>query len=447
MTSVSSKAASAVEGSDTTAAVVPEPRAVLTFRIGLLDRLTARLTSRLAYSYFGGAFLVGVALMLFGGAQGAWLAVLPVVGYGGILIYAQAALYTRLNTTVKDSPYFLGFLLTLVGMVAVFHHISVSGAGDVPVDLVVKEAGGAVVATVVGLLLRQMTHSMDPADETREAVFESLADEVREQARRLRKDQKDFAKILTDFVNTRDALLSAETEAFKGWVKALETVGPVLTKMTLEYPVQVQTVLTEAGEMADTITAARSGLNDDFAELRSTLRGHITDIGTELRRAVDESGNALMEARTALQQRIDNLLAAAGDGVSLLDMQKESIGKTTNDYVELYGRLTNAIGGTDLAAVAAKNAMNTLATHAQSASGKLAQDLKTAGDTLTREVAVGGAALASALSGAGADAREALKAQMDAITADVKAIDELLNQVTELLRQRYQVNGVPEPPR
>src|SRR6266487_45382 len=130
------------------------------------------LTPGRAFFLFCLALATGVILIVLN--LGGWIAMIPVIVYGALLYIAQAFFLVSLDETVKDSPYFLGFLLTLSAIfkaLGLASGLSSSGGGQ---SSLLQAAGEAILPTLVGLFMRQALLSRDPAEDVRQAVFQSL---------------------------------------------------------------------------------------------------------------------------------------------------------------------------------------------------------------------------------------------------------------------------------
>ena len=85
-----------------------------------------------------------------------YLPSVPIVAYT-LYLYANRSAVGQLGgDALKDSPYFLGFLLTMFALFKIFNDVSFSSNlfGQNPA-LMTQEVGGAVLTTIVGLFCRQ----------------------------------------------------------------------------------------------------------------------------------------------------------------------------------------------------------------------------------------------------------------------------------------------------
>lgn len=354
------------------------------------------------------------------GTAGPLLVIVPIATYTAVLIYAQASLYTRLNVTLKDSPYFLGFMLTLTGLIKVFLGLR-TGAGPVAGGTIVAEAAGAIIATLVGLLGRQMTHSFDPSDDTRDALFDSLVDEMRDQADKLRTAQARFSGFLLEFTTAREAQFAREEQALERWISNIEMATVGVERVASIYPPAVDRLLEDASALGRAFADARQEVETDFGTLRVDLRTHIEQAGRLLNESVTEHVRGLGDARGALQRNLADLVNAAADGSRDLREHVTQLGNGLAEVQASSHRIARSLAVTEAAADTARAALQSLAETAGGVGTELGRDLRAAG----------------------ADTRDALAKQMRTIATDVAAVDQLLTDVVDLLKERYELAGKP----
>src|SRR6185437_9492595 len=100
-----------------------------------------------AFKLFSCALVVGAACIVLSSWWPilAWATPLPLAVYALTLAWAQRHYFVALNATVKDSPYFLGFLLTMVALAKIFISVMSIKPGALSVNAIVGEAGAAIV--------------------------------------------------------------------------------------------------------------------------------------------------------------------------------------------------------------------------------------------------------------------------------------------------------------
>jgi hypothetical protein len=171
--------------------------------------------SRQAFAAFTVA-LAASCIALFAGVWKPYLPSVPIVVYTLFLFMSKEAGTGTMTDTLKDSPYFLGFILTMFAMFKIFNDIAFNFAlfGRNP-QLMTTEVGGAILSTVVGLFCRQallsVVHIAPPEEDdrlhgiissitshavafegARQQFFREMAEEADRRARELEAAQERF---------------------------------------------------------------------------------------------------------------------------------------------------------------------------------------------------------------------------------------------------------------
>jgi hypothetical protein len=165
------------------------------------------------------------SFLVFGGWGKPFLPTLPVVGYGLVLIVSQEVYYVQLAASIRDSPYFLGFILTLIEILNVlfigFPQENIGG-------FLFREIGAAILTTAAGLMMRQILLANDAAEEAQDRMFRTLAEEVRKDTVEFHQTQKLFVNLIREFVQTRERMFSEEEKASAEYLKVLREAATKL---------------------------------------------------------------------------------------------------------------------------------------------------------------------------------------------------------------------------
>lgn len=105
------------------------------------------------------AFTIALAISvwaLFADVGRPYLPSVPIVVYGIFLYANRDAIAHTGSDSLRDSPYFLGFLLTMFGLFKLFNDVSFNFSlfGRNPA-LLTEQVGAAVLTTIIGLFVRQ----------------------------------------------------------------------------------------------------------------------------------------------------------------------------------------------------------------------------------------------------------------------------------------------------
>ncbi len=171
------------------------------------------------------------AVAIFAGVGQPMLPSLPLAAYGLLLLYVQKSDMVRLGGTVKDSPYFLGFILTLIALFRVLYGLDLSKGLQTQGATFASQVGGAILTTGVGLFFRQMLISIDRSEDDTDAEFHRLADQIRRDTVEFHQAQELLAKFILEFVKTREENFTREQRAFKKYIDRLDTSQAALSEL------------------------------------------------------------------------------------------------------------------------------------------------------------------------------------------------------------------------
>jgi hypothetical protein len=266
----------------------------------------------------------------------AWLPVVPLAVYGAWLMLQQnRAGSPGLDTTVKDSPYFLGFILTLAGLWKIFQDIgsgpSLAGNPQA-INHVVGQAGSALLATVVGLFCRQVLWSRDKAEEGKKSTFQDLSDALRDQAVDYRKQQEKLVELVTEFGTTRQRLFAQEEAAHDRYLQHLEQTSDVVERFNAEYPSKLHAVLEGLEQSGETISHASSNLAATVAKAGSDLAQTYSEQTSIFVTAVKKVSAPIGEAGSKLAATVSNFETLLDEGSAKikgsLDRFAQTVGET-----------------------------------------------------------------------------------------------------------------------
>jgi hypothetical protein len=301
------------------------------------------LTPTKAFRLFAAALLAGIGFIVFGLGP-AWMAGAAVLAYGAALAIAQQKHFVALSGTVKDSPYFLGFMLTMISLAKIFYDLEgqQTSANAISAN-VVGEAGAAILVTVAGLFMRQLLTSLDPGEDARDAVFQSIASELRERTVEFHETQARFVGLLKEFVSAKESLFSREEAAFEGYVERLERGAAMLGEIGSTYPARLSGLL-------DGVAAATKQLTNEFSGCAQDLEaasGSIAATTAKELRAAEEaiaaSGQALIGARARTIDQTQQVVATLSGATTTLAQNVEAFSKLgglhcAGDRVQSFGR-------------------------------------------------------------------------------------------------------------
>jgi hypothetical protein len=157
--------------------------------------------------------------------------------YSITLLIAQNKYYVSLSVDTKNSPYFLGFLFTLAALFKIFMDLpELSGIDKNAISFLVPQIGTALSTTIVGLVLRHVILSFDPASEQQEHILRAATDELKENVSAYKKAQQKLLDLIETFVKHHNEILEAEQKASKDHLNFLSESSDALNKISKTYP-------------------------------------------------------------------------------------------------------------------------------------------------------------------------------------------------------------------
>ena len=254
-----------------------------------------------------------------------------VLAYGAVLLYTQRQYYVYLSDELKDSPYFMGYMLTLVALVKVFHGATATG---LKIDSLIHGVGVALLASAMGLFARHMLISLDYTEQSRNAVFQGLMNEVRTQATTLREAQVQLTNLIKEFSATRETLMSREEQASKLYVGRLEAGANALGQMLRDYPEATANLLAAiraaSMDMKETSDKSCELLADLGKKMEQAVRDHSAAHAVVIKHTADRIGvmeKAFVETFQSLESSSESLKEA-------LDEQRAGIESFGEKYKE-----------------------------------------------------------------------------------------------------------------
>ena len=272
-----------------------------------LTKFLSNLNPRRAFVLFTCALVAGIVL-IFGGWGKPFSPVVPVLVYGAILFLVQERYLVQLGPNLKDSPYFLGFILTLAEILNV---VMIGFPQQNSDAFLFREIGAAILTTAMGLFGRQVLLASDQAEEAQDRIFRSIAEEVRKDTVEFHETQKVFVALVKEFVEVRETMFSDEERAFAEYLKALKDGALRLGAL----PKRVETVL-----------AALEKTGTRIGEISAGLETGLSETAERFRNDVDGLTDSFIGSRKQLGDEIVSLAQVIGDVAKQIEAVRATIG-------------------------------------------------------------------------------------------------------------------------
>jgi len=292
-----------------------------------VTKFLSNLNPRRAFALFFGALSVGT-IFVFGGWWKPFSPAVPVLVYGAVLAAVQERYFVQLGPNLKDSPYFLGFILTLFEIL----NVVLIGFPQQNADaFLFAEIGAAILTTAAGLFMRQILLANDQAEEAQDRIFRTIAEEVRKDTVEFHDTQKIFVKLVKEFVEAREGMFSEEEKAFADYLKALK--DGLLRLGAL--PKRVEAVLAALEKSGARIAEISSGLEDGLGATAQRLRRDVDGLADSFVDGRKQLGDEILSLAQAVNEvagRMDGFRAALGQSASSTEQAAKRFGGSVGEF-------------------------------------------------------------------------------------------------------------------
>lgn len=178
-----------------------------------------------------------------------WSATLVVLVYGAVLFVQIRQRKIAPTEHVNDSPYFLGFLLTLVAL-----FVSFSSFSSVPktavTEYMIRAIGAAIATTIAGLAFRVVLVTTNPIEQKVEELVRSLQDELRINAARFKEAQLELLQLVEDYTDSQKIILATQQEVSQEYVSTLKESSKSLKQIQTRTIKQIESSVSDLASMA-----------------------------------------------------------------------------------------------------------------------------------------------------------------------------------------------------
>ena len=247
-------------------------------------------------------FLAALAItsyLIYADFRQPWSAGAVVLAYSVYLIIVAERQLLPQTAEIKDSPYYLGFLLTLAALLLSFLRV------NEPTYLL-GAIGSALSTTFVGLVFRSILHLRDQEDLVQKQVFTELQEEIKRSATGFRRAQQKLIEVINSFVNTREELLKRDEQTTSKYLSAMEEFLEELKVLQATYFNSLSSAVEEVTPKARESIVQMEALNKELRELRAGMTS------SSPVQAIDSLRLAANQAELSLGRLCSELQSSAG---------------------------------------------------------------------------------------------------------------------------------------
>lgn len=344
--------------------------------------------------------------------------------YGTLLYITQSRYQIELTDTVKDSPYFLGFSLTLIALWFVFDQAAGAGPGGLSLDGLSGSIGAALGTTVAGLLSRQVLQSRGVLEEERGAILRDLRNELTRHTETFSDTQSRLVGLIEEFVSTREELFSREEQAVRNYIERIERSEQLLEEVDDTFRSRLQEFTQRINRQLDSLETAAEESRRQGVQIRESLEESLVAYRQNSKQVLENNLEQTEQLREDLTETLDANERAMRKAVSRHEARVESLGDFANKYRDAEDNAAASLRelSQDLERVRSE-----------------VQDLEDALHQLSPKIKQLPEELEGATKQLGSDAEKVtgeLSQSLEQMTRDVRAIDEIVDEVVEVLQKR-----------
>jgi uncharacterized phage infection (PIP) family protein YhgE len=377
----------------------------------------SRLSTFRSFVLFSIALAIGVFSIAFE-LRPWWLPLAAVTVYSGLLAISERRYLVELNSTVKDSPYFLGFILTMGALTKIFTDIANAGGNtSAMIPTIVGEAGAAILATVFGLFGRQVLLSLDLSEQDRDQQFPTLAQQMRESSAEFHRTQRRFIGLVEEFVNVRERLFSQEEAAASKYISHLEEHSRSLEALEREYPSRL---------------AATSG----------AFEGAVNQLGKSVDAVSRQIAMVSNQSSEVLKSETDLLASSLESSRARIEQERQGLQKQVSLASEVFAQLLTILKSTSMDVTTLASQLPTSTNAVASGLARIADESVTTNNALAElqgRIRQWSESLVEAdrsLANNSSQFTSGLSERAEALRADLSKIDAIVDELVEVLRER-----------
>jgi archaellum component FlaC len=239
----------------------------------------------------------------------------------------------RITEHLLDSPYFLGFMLTLMSLTLSLANYEGTRPGEL-----LPGIGTAVFTTVVGLVFRFLAVSVAYQRSMVERDIAALEAELRSSAQGFAAAQVGLVESLRDFTDRRNTMFEQEELAWNRLTRTLAEATVRIDDQLGSFTSTMERTTSDANDSLSTTSRSLSSMKETLANVASEAEGlsragHFSSLSNdfgELHRRADSVGTELERLRTAL--------TALGDPANRTKQDLETIDQMLDEFVTIVSK-------------------------------------------------------------------------------------------------------------
>ncbi|MCD4817160.1 MAG: hypothetical protein K8S23_00535 [Candidatus Cloacimonetes bacterium] len=258
---------------------------------------------------------------------GQWLPSIMVLIYGLTLLFFQNIGSKTLLNQEKDSPYFMGFILTLVALlhILVFYK-EVMDSGNF--HFLFEGIGVAISTTIVGLSMRYLIVVTDSSQKTEKKLLQILAEQQEKTILSYTNAQDSLFKLISSFSENHQQIINKEMEYHNNYIENVQKFSKDLSNIY--------------GNLnSDCINKSQS-IKESEKNIKNSLMNFVS--------MIDNCTQKIGDTKNTIADSVGEFAASIKTENVLESMQNlsSSIQSITSNYTRLFDTFKNRIESIDL---------------------------------------------------------------------------------------------------
>ena len=272
-------------------------------------------------------FVAIVSVIIKIGNYGIWIPSICVLLYGLILLLFQVRNEKILLDQEKDSPYFMGFMLTLIALLYVFISNS-NNTDNNSFHQLFESIGIAISTTIVGLFCRYLIVITDKNEKREKTLLKLLAEEQEKTLVSYLNANERLHKMISSFTENHQKIIEEE---FVYHNKYIENINKFNTGLDSSYDL----------------------LMKSFKEKVETINKHSSDFGNALSgfyAVLKSNSERIIEMQTSFEKSLEDHFDELKSNKlkNAISELNKSIIDTNNNYNEIFKNLKDKIESSDI---------------------------------------------------------------------------------------------------
>jgi len=252
--------------------------------------------------------------------------------YGGILWFAQWQYKVFLTLTDKNSPYFMGFLFTLIALFNLF----AKSTEAITTKILFTNLSIALITTIVGLVIRQIIHGSTTVPGSELESMRTLREHLQESLEDYNEAQSRILNLLEDYSINKNEILKNEKRISDKYLKALERATDIFAQLDQDFSGRIQSFLKTFQDYTLEFQATVEELiPENFSqEIAQRFKGFHEGYIEKLESGIGNFQSSMQRISSEIITRAED------DYVNSLKTSSETITSTLGDYSTSVGLLT-----------------------------------------------------------------------------------------------------------